>query len=464
MKKIILTLTMTVNFLGCQKKMKIESISWVPGKSTELLKKVEAQDWKENQKTTEVGKYKIQFAEQSFMGIPIEGTYLKKVSLSSKTADVPVYVEARLTDLPDLKQLSGLTFDQQKIISRLKDKEKRFQKISIIDEKTVFKAVEGQLVPVLKFSFFDKYGEPWTAFSNSKNQILEIAREGSHFSNSVNADTFIFPYGPKLSELSLVTLESLNIEPTLSNEFVIVTSEADQKIMSLTAPLKFDPKDSRFDQVQAFFYLNRSLNWLKKHFELEVNPKLEVVVHVGFPERTNSAFYFQNRIRLGSGDDVTYTNISQDSSIVTHESIHYFIERVAGLPYQGEGGSLNEAFSDFYTSVMLSNPRLGESSYLKAPFKRTLENSKKLSDRNGGLYNDSLIVSGLLWEIQKTVGQENALKLSFAILRTLHKYSDFSDFESKMNELLGSGSLDYLSKEQLEQIKAIIIERGFHVG
>ncbi|MCX7977941.1 MAG: hypothetical protein N2578_02955, partial [Bdellovibrionaceae bacterium] len=184
---------------------------------------------------------------------------------------------------------------------------------------------------------------------------------------------------------------------------------------------------------------------------------LDVQVHVGTPEKTNTAFYYQNKIRLGSGDDVTYSKIPQDPSIVTHETAHALIDALARLPFEGEGGSLNEAFADFFTAVMLKNPNMGEVSYLKGPFRRTLNNSKTVSQKNGGLYHDSGIVSGTLWDFYNTLGEKKSLDIAVRTLSRLTPRSDFDDFRNKLKDVCSS----LLNAEDLESANKILSVRGW---
>jgi Zn-dependent metalloprotease len=185
------------------------------------------------------------------------------------------------------------------------------------------------------------------------------------------------------------------------------------------------------------------------------------VSSLGFPEKTNSAFYYSGQIRLGAGDDVTFSKIPQDPSIVIHETCHALIEALAKLPYQGEGGSLNEGFSDFFTTVLLKNPKLGEASYKKGPFKRTVENDKKVSDKKGALYADSGIVSGTLWEIYQKLGQEKSLQFALEILTRLGPNSNFESTSTVMKELLAVEQNDKDKLADNEILKTVLKVRGW---
>ncbi len=451
MSKLLVPLFLVLA-VSCQKKNEQHRMDWQKGSPVSALKQIEQQEWSE--KTTESIQKdsKIVITQQSFMGFPIEGSYLKKLYLKEKDGFELFSATSQYFTPPEFKALRGLSFDENTILKRLKNLKSEFSVLSVISGGTVLLNLDQRLEPMYKISFFDRRGEPWTAYADQKNNLLKVIREGSHFNEVLGVESQIFPMGPKLSSLTDIVFDRLNVKPTLSNDDVVVTSEAESKILQLDQSIKFDPRDTRFDQVQAFYYLNKSLQWMKDKFSLQFSSPLEVVVHVGFPEKTNTAFYYQSKIRLGTGDDEVYTHISQDPTIVTHESFHYMIDHVAGLPYEGEGGSLNEAFADFFTCLIYERPRLAENAYLKAPFKRTLESETKFADRNGGLYHDSLIVSGLLWEISKKIGSDKSLALAMDVLKKTHRFTTFEEFRTVLNEVVQNT----LSKQDVENVKLIL--------
>ena len=171
---------------------------------------------------------------------------------------------------------------------------------------------------------------------------------------------------------------------------------------------------------------------MKINLSVRFAERLHAVVGVGYPEKTNTAFYFENKIRLGRGDDIDYAMLAADPSIVYHESFHGLIDGLARLPFEGEGGSLNEGFADFFTCAALNRPFVGESAYLKAPYKRTIQSAMTLAEKTGGLYHDSQIISSLLWEIRTKLGNAKSLKIAADTLVELNPNSDFTDFNNQL--------------------------------
>lgn len=399
---------------------------------------------------------KIEYKRQLLNGKPIYNSFLKKVSS-------PNDEELFQANLVDKNALSTSSFtNKEKIISKkidyleeIKKQGPEFEKSKLISAEEIVVIEKNKAIDYTLVNYFTSYGVPYSSFFKIDGTLARTKRQGSQFSD-INAT--IYTEGPKLSQLSEQIIKGLSAQPTLSNSLVFVTSESDKKINSINSVLKFDLKDDRFDQLQVFYYLNKSFQWMKDQLQVQIPIKIEAVVHVGFPEKTNSAFYFQNKIRLGRGDDVTYSNIMHDASIVYHESFHALIDQLAHLPYEGEGGSLNEGFADFFTCLITERPFLGESSYLMGPFKRSLQIMRRLDEKNEGLYHDSQIFSSLLWEIKEKISFDKAKTLAVETLIQLNEISTFSDFNAKI--LIAANEV--LSKEEIVTFQQILKSRGFH--
>jgi hypothetical protein len=100
---------------------------------------------------------------------------------------------------------------------------------------------------------------------------------------------------------------------------------------------------------------------------------------------------------------------------------------------------------------------MGEVSYVPGPYRRSVENEVKLSDKNGGLYHDSGIVSGVLWELYKKVGTEKSIDLALKLLISLDPKSDIADFQKRILEVLPT----VLVGKDLVTAQEILKNRGF---
>lgn len=318
----------------------------------------------------------------------------------------------------------------------------------------VYLQSKGRLTPVYQMIYSDKNSEIYEIRFDSRLNIMSKNKMGSQFSD---VDAIVFPKGPKMSRLESVVLKNIEVDNGIKSLNFKVSSLLSSKIENPNEIVKIPTSDDRFDQVQVSFYIQKSFDWFAKTFNSKIPFMVDIQVHVGAPEKSNTAFYYANKIRFGSGDDIVYSNIPRDPTIIVHESNHAIIDYLAHLPFDKEGGSLNEGLADFLTTLQLNNPNLGEVSFLKGPFRRTVKNELKFTDRKGGLYGDSAIVSGLLWNLKESLGDELAGKIAVNTLILLGPKSDFNDFKNKVSFVVKNE----LKEKNLETAEKILKDRNW---
>lgn len=451
MKKYLLLYSL---FLGaCVGKQDLQTLEWKKGSSS-LPSDLSTLNFSTESKIQSANQI-VALKEQEFSDVPIENSFVKTV---------------KNQDGENLQIRGAVSFDHDKLkklpLDAFKNKKDVINK-EILAAFPIFRRHKPESVeiviahrrgfyePLWKIVYSDNKGASWEVRVNNHLQVQSVRRVGSQFHDTV---AVIFPKGPKRSGLQEIVLKDLNVQPTLSNSRLFVGSQAEEKIGNVRDPLKFSVQDARFDQVQVFFFLEESLSWFERKLNFKIPFQLHAEVHVGAPEKTNSAFYYQGKIRIGAGDDETYSRIPQDPSIVIHESVHALVDAIAKLPFEGEGGSINEGFSDFFTALQLGSPNMGESAYLKGPFRRSLVNDYKVSGKTGGLYHDSGIVSGTLWDLSTRFGPEQGAKVGILTLNRLVPSSDFKDFGNCLKDILPEV---FLSSEELAAAKMLVEARGF---
>lgn len=450
MKKWIWVLLMAIIQTSCTRTASVSSVRW----SGQGPAPAAPSDFTANTAALQVvGSKDLLFQTQKIDGVEVEGTYYKKISEKGQDefigyrwmADVPTSVRRDLILMRAQAPFVRAHFlKQHEFFAAKKIVEGPVLSLSLRDTpmvewKMVFEDTDGTLNAV----FFDK-------------DVIITGQKvlGSDF---INATAELFPSGPTQSQIQQVLLQKLIGDRTLTSNKVRVRTEAEQVALSDEKnQFQFLVDDVRFAQAQVFFYVSQALSWFEKNLSFELPFFLDVETQKGYPEKTNTAFYYQNKIRLGDGDGEAFAQIPLDPSIVTHESLHAVIDAVSGLSFEEEGGSLNEGYADFFTAVQLKNPRMGEYSYKKAPFKRTIENEKKLSDKNGGLYHDSGIVSGLLWNLYKELDQKKALEIAWQVLLRLNPASDFESFKEEILAVL-----EGQDTETQKKAKAVMQARGW---
>lgn len=392
--------------------------------------------------------------EQVFEDVPVQGTYIKTINSNNET----VFESSATVDRPSPKSLRKAQELKDNIFNiwlKFLKKHPDYKNWPVEEPPSVFFKAED-LTPYVRVIL--KNQKSFRLHEIIFNSDIEITAEnivGSQLNDLAEVDALAYPQGPIKSDLSEVKiLRDLKFEG-LKNLDVQIDTESPSKIKK-DQDLEIPPNDDRFEQVQAFYFSNKFLTWFKENLGIDVGTNVSIVTQVGFPEKTNASFYFHEKIRLGSGDDITFSKIYLDPSIVMHETAHFVIDRIARLPFTGEGGSLNEGFADVFTTFFLGSPRLGEVAYKKAPFVRTVETKVLLSEKNGKLYHDSLIVSSFFWNLKSFIGKEETLKLCVKVLNRLSAYSNLDDFTVTLKEQVND-----LPDEQKKKATQLMQEMGF---
>lgn len=401
----------------------------------------------EKTKPLSIGSRKIVFQSQFIEGAEVEGSFYKEIE--SKALEFKAYKWIQNPSAQLRNQVHMMKTLEPKLKNLFFKSHPTYEPKDLVGEPEL--VVRGG-EPFWKLVFQVRGLYLQGLYVNSHLKIKEKAIMGSHVAPSA----LLFPDGPLKSSLQKVFLEDLGGRRILSSDKIKVITQSPTEAIAENDQFLYPVEDYRFEQVQVFFYLSKMLQWTSQRFQFQLPFVLEAETSFGYPEKTNAAFYYQRKIRLGEGDGVVFSEMALDPSIVIHESFHSVIEAVAKLPYEGEGGSLNEAYSDLFTALLLEQPRLGEASYKKAPYKRTVENNLSLSEKNGGLYHDSGIVSGLLWALVKSLGDEKGPQLAWEVLLKLNPQSDFEDFKKSLHEAL----LTLPEKDQ-QKTKLILQQRGW---
>lgn len=449
--KNLFLVALGLGMVSCSKSFRFENIYWNHLGERPLINEPTLSPKQDFRAANE----NLSFQEQSIGVAKIEGAFVKTIQDSKGELK---YVLGSYLPRPSqklAKEAQALQNLSATVIPALQRAEARFKDYRYEGSPEVILQADGHKAEIVwKLVYFDKKGQAREVKVNKHYQIVSEVQTGSAFQEGTG---WAYPEGPKRSDLGNVILKNLADDGSLIADLISVQTESTNPVKEPNHQYFFTPADEKFDQVQVFYYINKSYEFFQDRLQANVPRRVRAVLHVGYPDKTNTAFYYSGQIRFGAGDDVSYSKIPLDPSIVLHEASHSLIDAVARLPFQGEGGSINEGFADFFACVQMKNPNLGEASYKLAPFKRTVANTMKLAERNGGLYHDSAVVSGTLWQIKEKLGEEKSLKFAMKVLNRLAPNSNFEFFGKTLNHV----SSNEFEAEDSAAISEILKERGW---
>ncbi|MBC7740930.1 MAG: hypothetical protein H7061_01955 [Bdellovibrionaceae bacterium] len=399
----------------------------------------------------------VQISQQTISDFKVQNSFLKTVSIKNQgvvfESSALVYnVSARA-----IAHAKNLNQHKTKSWASFLKKNPEYKRVKLISLIEVIFINNLQLRPVLNVVTESSRGFITSVSFDKQGHLISATPVGSHLAGLVETPSWAYPKGPKKSVLTPILLSRKIQSEGLADTFLEVLSQSTNHITGSANNLEYPVTDDRFDEVQAFYFAHEMLEWFQQQITFAGPFKLQIMTHVGYPEKTNAAFYFRNQIRLGTGDDKVFSKMAWDPSIVMHETSHALIDSIARLPFTGEGGSINEGFADFFTTFYLNSPYLADNSYQISEYNRSVEVKLGLNDRTGALYHDSAIVSSFFWELKNLIGKEKALNLGIHILNRLGPSSDFKDFNLALNEQ----SKVLLNEDDLKKLNQLKKDRDF---
>lgn len=437
--------------LGCQKKAPLTSVVWEKG--IEPMPSIPA-DFKTSSVSINTKFGPVERSVQTVEGAEVEASFLQMVK--DKKRD-PIFLKMQFMEEKTDKlsqKVKSLTLSKDAFLEKAKKKFVELKLASAIQPVQVIVVNHAASPEVLyQVDYIPQDGSSVQRWHLSPRlSVVKKVQVSSYYDGQGMA----FPNGPQWSQLEEVPLLNLIGDGSLNSRSVKVLTQSGQPAISQQHYFYFKTDDLRFDQVQVFHYANKMIQAFKSRLGVELPFNLELKTHIGYPEKKTVMFYYDHRIHLGQGDDVSYKDILKDPTIVMHEAAHAFIDALAGL----QPGALNEAFADFFTTSFLNHPHLGEVSYVIGPFTRTVETQIPFTQKKGNVYGDSQIVSGLLWEIRKSIGVDLAESLA---LKTLVRLGPTGDLDHVGGILKSLAEAELKPAEQNKVIK-ILQQRQFPLG
>lgn len=449
---------------SCQPKEKIiEQKIWHKGLNQNLQDFINQEQFHTSSKSIDVAGEKITLNKQTYQNYNVHQGSLTLIH-DVKNQSLEFSKITYLISPDDLKKsLNHYELDKFK-----KSSEVLFKKIQEVHKLTPFEYSNKHslqfLEPAENYLVFDKKIKPVISvkvLNLDKGFVSQMFFDKSAkllkeevLSSDFDAQAWIYPFSD-IRKIQETVLKKLEINKALKNQKISVYSSDSSELSDKNAPWQFSTTDPRFDQIQAFHYADTITNLLESSFGFSFLTEVQIQTAFNYPEKTNAAFTFNNQIRLGLGDDLSYKSLAQDPTIIAHELGHVIVSQISGLSTQGESGSLNEAFADYISASINQTSLMGSFSYIPKPFKRNLDEFITWDMAKGGLYFDSQIFSGILWEIRKNFGSAISNKIALRTISRLSSYAKFTDFP----QALLLASKDLLTSEDHNKLIQILRKR-----
>ncbi|MDP8207948.1 MAG: T9SS type A sorting domain-containing protein [Candidatus Electryonea clarkiae] len=177
------------------------------------------------------------------------------------------------------------------------------------------------------------------------------------------------------------------------------------------SPLWFSPGDGRIDEFNMFYHAN-FIHAFYKDLDSGFNMlDYSMPAVVGYGNNYQNAFWNGEGMYFGAGGG-NMRNLALFSDIIYHEYTHGVtgaIYSFGELPYRGQSGALNEAWSDYFPCSIHNHSTLAPGVYSNEPggSMRNLDNNRRYPENwVGEVHGDGLIVGGSMWDVREELGAQ----------------------------------------------------------
>ncbi|MFP4459177.1 MAG: T9SS type A sorting domain-containing protein [Candidatus Zixiibacteriota bacterium] len=213
------------------------------------------------------------------------------------------------------------------------------------------------------------------------------------------------------------SVSSNSFETSLYGPWCNVNNE-DYTDANFTTTFSTDPYDFRWttseayiDETTAFYHVNFIHDWYDVNFE-EDGMDYRVPTNVKVDDDYDNAYYSgaDGSINFGEGGSYFY-NLALHCDVLYHEYTHGVTHNIypsGSLPYTGQSGALDEAYSDYIPATILEEPRMGLRLYRSSPteYMRNAENDHVYpDDYTDEVHYDGMIATGAMWDIRDSLGK-----------------------------------------------------------
>jgi len=165
--------------------------------------------------------------------------------------------------------------------------------------------------------------------------------------------------------------------------------------------------DSRPDERTLYVHTNGIHAFFKALDPAQAGLDYPLPAVCAYGDHYDNAFWNGEGIYFGEGSEMD--NFALYKDIIQHEYTHGITSQIYPwdiLPYRGESGALNEAWSDYFPCSISNEPYMGEGGLVRmGGFIRLIDNELVYPrDWFGEVHYDSRIISAAMWHTRQVLG------------------------------------------------------------
>ncbi|MBF0544354.1 MAG: M36 family metallopeptidase [Candidatus Riflebacteria bacterium] len=362
---------------------------------------------------------------------PDRGWEIKTTSVSEDKGTTHVTLNLEFDNVKLFKNTVGFHFGSDKVIKLINGSFPKIEKIvknplissdDAIQLAKKFVGTTGLRIPPVFESVF--YAENGTAMFSylvklaSKEplgdyEVVINAQTGEKLSLQNQMDFLgisgkgsVYVSNPKHCSVTVEPLPNLT-STSLSGAYCEINNEKASVTTNANHEYVFDPKDVHFDEVNAYYHVNRIHDFFKSLGFNGLDSPMKTVVH--FQAKPDQAYYSVQEGRMVFGDGVKYNDLAMEEAVFYHEYSHAAMKKIVVVDYANESGAINEGQADYFACSLSNDPIIGEwaASKDKESYFRKIENVLHYPEALVyEVHADGRIWAGCCWDLRKSLGAE----------------------------------------------------------
>ncbi|MFZ2957661.1 MAG: M36 family metallopeptidase [Candidatus Ozemobacteraceae bacterium] len=227
---------------------------------------------------------------------------------------------------------------------------------------------------------------------------------------------------------------------------------------SSTGVYVFNPEDTHFDEVNAYYHVNHIRDFFSKYGFNKLDFSLWTTVH--FRTKFDNAFFSPKERKMYFGDGDQFNDFAKEEAIIYHEYSHGVLNEIVTLAYQEESGAIHEGQADYFACSLSDEPVLGEWISSKTEVKeiRDMRNKRHYPENiSGEVHNDGRIWGAALWDLRIALGANVSDKLIYSSFYNLKPGNP--KFIDGANAILAADTTVFDGKNK-SVITAVFAKRG----
>jgi hypothetical protein len=269
-----------------------------------------------------------------------------------------------------------------------------------VENRVVYEQIPGEVVGL----YHPAYPNDQQIMGAFPNQIVNRVGGGQVFTDSVGA--FSYDVNPDAAPF--------NFSGELRGRWVNVNYEdGDDAAIALRVD-RVEPfqmvwnRDNSRDDERAVYVQTNIIHAFWKRLDPGYRAMDRVILGV-VQHGDNYANAFWNGQGMYFGDSQDLGNLALKADVVHHEYCHGVTGGIYPwniLPYEGESGALNEAWSDYFSCSLSNEPLMGENANGGGAMRNLDNNLIYPRDWFGEVHYDSRMVSAAMWHSREVLGRE----------------------------------------------------------